>query len=454
MTLAQDALVAHYKLDGDTSDATGNNSDGTLVGDAAFVAGRLNQAISLDGDGDGVDAGNVFDQPSTQPMTVMCWLNSNGAPAAFNTYVEKSAGGGASLGWALRNGSPNNRQKMGFQLSDGTDGFFRFTDIDVLFDAWVHICATYNGNESQSGVSVFLDGVNRTLTGAAGSASYASNTNDLGIGFRIADGSGYVDGIIDEVMIFDRVLTVNEIRSQVATGNQHLAVAHPVGVRLSALFDRVFIGNEPKDSVVVADLNEVTHAVAVNTTEPMAVISHIPGWDWSISLNGTDQYVELDQLGAMPAQWSAVIGFQSDDPTGTDFLFGDVLASDFEGSGGLLRSDADLVYVQGGEVDVLGGGVTNGFHVVGATYDGTTVKVWFDDELLATFDPVAQSSTGSPVRVGASADDMWHLTGEVAAFALTDQVLSDEDMLRAMRAVANPFNLIEPINPVGGSLRL
>jgi hypothetical protein len=52
-----DGLVAFYALDGDANDSSGNEHNGTTVGDPAFVEGQVGMALDFDGTDDVVELG-------------------------------------------------------------------------------------------------------------------------------------------------------------------------------------------------------------------------------------------------------------------------------------------------------------------------------------------------------------------------------------------------------------
>ena len=58
------SLLAHYALDGNATDSSGNGYDGVENGDPTYGDGVENQAIYLDGIGDFVDFGEPAGWPA------------------------------------------------------------------------------------------------------------------------------------------------------------------------------------------------------------------------------------------------------------------------------------------------------------------------------------------------------------------------------------------------------
>ena len=197
-------LVSWWPLDGNANDIIGGNN-GTLVG-VTFAAGKVGQAASFtrvsETMGDylfGPDAGF----PSgASPRTVDLWARITqlhfGSGGSFFCY------GSAAV----------TRNFCVFEVPVGTNTFIafvsRFDDIipatgPILNDGeWHHVAMVYDG----ANMLAYVDGdlvwnVEKLINTALG-------------GFRIGNsrwGTNHLGGLIDEVQIFERALTAEEIKS-------------------------------------------------------------------------------------------------------------------------------------------------------------------------------------------------------------------------------------------------
>ena len=70
-------LVGWWRGEGNAFDQAGTNN-GTLVGNAAYVAGRVNQAFAFDGSADGVSLGNP-PELQLQNFTIEAWIKRDDA---------------------------------------------------------------------------------------------------------------------------------------------------------------------------------------------------------------------------------------------------------------------------------------------------------------------------------------------------------------------------------------
>jgi len=192
-------LVAHYKLDGDADDSSGNDRHGTVDGEPQQVDGVIDGALQFDGIDDGVDTGYTEDLVN---FTVACWVNSPAAPG-------NSSGGG-----------PVERQFNFMMAWDREDDFrggilahiggWKSASYEPLEpDTWHHLVGTYDGEA----LKAYRDGVLITSTPASGLPRSESRSLKIGRGL-----STFFDGIVDDVYIYSRALTEAEVADLAGMG--------------------------------------------------------------------------------------------------------------------------------------------------------------------------------------------------------------------------------------------
>jgi len=85
-----EGLVAYYALDNDANDSSGNNLNGTLVGDPNFVEGVAGMALDFDGVGDYVDCGtNEVLNNLSDAITVSAWVSIRSVTTEWMGIVMK-----------------------------------------------------------------------------------------------------------------------------------------------------------------------------------------------------------------------------------------------------------------------------------------------------------------------------------------------------------------------------
>ena len=201
------SLVAHYPLDGDGSDATGNHN-GTVSGTPDFVAGFEGQAIDL------ASAATVpqyvtvpyADDFALNSFTVAAWINVKDLDAARSIL-------------GTRFNSDNtfdvkvDAVRVHGDIGDGTAWINTNVDIDtahggaISIGDWHHIA--YAIDATAGTADLYLDGVLATTITFSGTPLLMDSDQELRIGN--CSGTEYMNGMIDEVRIYNRALSAAEV---------------------------------------------------------------------------------------------------------------------------------------------------------------------------------------------------------------------------------------------------
>jgi hypothetical protein len=212
-------LVAHYKLDQNANDSSGNGHNGTVEGVPGWVSPGQDGTGSckqFGSDGDRVTV-ESFDVTGTG-ITLAAWVH----PISFMNdarMISKSEGGGTAFHyWAivLSGTGENNLQ---FRLkTDVGDTTSRLSGGNALVaDEWTHVAVAWDADDPvmrQYKNGQEIDSVNK-----AGSAVATGPGVKIGIGNQsisvLAEGPGNeirpFDGLMDEVRLYERGLSPLEI---------------------------------------------------------------------------------------------------------------------------------------------------------------------------------------------------------------------------------------------------
>lgn len=209
-------------------DRSGFGNDGQLTNmntstnwtDSATSSGK---ALDFDASDDYVDAGSGAQLDNLGPMTISAWYFARGeGENARGGILNKGDGNGALVdGPELEFGS------TGFDGVDRTNAFafgvgFSSTPLHriasnntVTLNKWQFLTLTWDGSNSSSNVHIYIDGVEVTYQksqDAVGTKLDDSSANMLiGIGSFGAQSNTW-DGRIDEVRVYRRVLSYDEIQ--------------------------------------------------------------------------------------------------------------------------------------------------------------------------------------------------------------------------------------------------
>jgi len=206
-------------------DLSGNGNHGTLEGDTHWVAGKYGSCLSFDGDGDYVDVDNNPYQTSnifSSGLSFSVWIKS---PFAKDNNRRSIVGGGGANhyysagGIYVYTGSDYTYVAMEIYRGDyytaSTDGVINLTS-----DNWYHIVGVYNSLSNQ--VEIYLNGVNEVNTSVSESGTtYDPDNFYIGRNPRSSFNPTF-NGLIDNVMVFDRALSAEEIKALYADPFQGL----------------------------------------------------------------------------------------------------------------------------------------------------------------------------------------------------------------------------------------
>ncbi|MHC4645789.1 MAG: S8 family serine peptidase [Planctomycetota bacterium] len=212
--------VAQWKFDEGAGviayDSAGSH-DGDLLGEPNWVTGQVGTyALEFDGIDDYVETDSSYSiLGGDVSFTVAAWFNT------LATYSTSSLNLGARLITIYNNLEPGPFSKVGLGFyGDGTDTLMCYynstigigtvleSESDFNDGQWHHLAASYDANSDE--LTLYYDGA-AAGSEDAGRIDYAG-TRPARIGLFDPDGNrGAFNGLIDEVRVYDRTLSPEEI---------------------------------------------------------------------------------------------------------------------------------------------------------------------------------------------------------------------------------------------------
>lgn len=198
-----DGLIAHWTFDdagGTTAvDLVGGN-DGTLINGPTWATGHIGGALEFDGTNDYVGTlNNIFSNAQlASGATLSAWFKTDSTAYSLIADME----GYLNLG--INFVAVPNPGKL-FGMVDGGHHRF-FSDSDVTDNNWHHAAIVWDGAGT---ATLYLDGVN-VSSGSSGPPTPDMKSRPFAIGTHSALGA-YYDGIIDDVRVYDRALSADEV---------------------------------------------------------------------------------------------------------------------------------------------------------------------------------------------------------------------------------------------------
>ena len=219
MAIAQDGLVSHWDFNrGSVEDRVGDN-DGKIRGNPEIVEGQYGQALEFDGDKtEGVevaDDASIRIPERRDGLTIEAWIRVDatsqaGWGGAFGGIVAKRKAGVIGFYGLMMNGGGDALKWVVGAPGKGEANVVSATS--VVGKGWMHVVATWDGKE----LALFFDGEEDGNSPRA--AAVGANNAYILIGNHDAGILQPFVGAIDDVHIWSRALTPDEIESHFEDG--------------------------------------------------------------------------------------------------------------------------------------------------------------------------------------------------------------------------------------------
>jgi len=212
-TELDDYLVGYWRFDNNSAygennthfyDYSGTGNNGTCSGDYCpnYTEGKKQLGLKFDGVDDYVEVPDNDSLDITDEITIEAWVKPKVVDSDYHWIVSKD------------NGNTNLAYLLGLSTN-----VFRFitrnknsdvdTGIGVMADVWYHVVGVDDGVN----IKIYQNGV--LANSAPVSGEFVVNDIDVIVGARIATNPiQFFNGIIDEVRIYNRALTAEEIKQR------------------------------------------------------------------------------------------------------------------------------------------------------------------------------------------------------------------------------------------------
>jgi hypothetical protein len=205
-------LIAWYPFEGDASDASGNDRNGTVHGANLTQDrhGRENNAYKFDGEDDYIRVNHerIF---NNLPLSVSVWFKSDGNAEETGIVSKYWSGNwngwqimernGRIIPWYLRSARPK-------RVVIGDYGENKSFNSSYTKATWNHITTVF----SENGGKLFVNGKFADDKNWTGVPSPTTSKVQLDIGLYKGTGKrGFFKGSIDDVRIYDRALSEEEV---------------------------------------------------------------------------------------------------------------------------------------------------------------------------------------------------------------------------------------------------
>ena len=195
-------------------DRSGQGNNGTLTNGPSRVAGKVGQALNFDGVNDYINVGSGSSLDNLGPMTASAWIyaKSSGEGGLTGRIFDKCMTGGSNNCWIF------------YQTTGGVGGLTFYVDGSTIlrrissngviqYNKWHHVLVTWDGViTTAASVHIYVDGNEVTYTTTTNGASRTSDAIESLIIGNTIDSNRTWDGLIDEVRIYNRALSPDEVK--------------------------------------------------------------------------------------------------------------------------------------------------------------------------------------------------------------------------------------------------
>ncbi|MBN1275122.1 VCBS repeat-containing protein [Candidatus Woesearchaeota archaeon] len=206
-TPAREGVIAHWPLDGDAHDAAGTH-DGSVTGATFTTDAHAGQAASFDGNGDRIEIPSF--SISGDELTIAAWFKAAdlaNCPDSDCRIISKATGiQEEDHEWMISTWYESGTTRLRFRLKTNGDTGTLITS-PVSNNEWVHVTAVYDGQYMR----LYKNGAETGKLAKTGTITTSGAQVWIGDNPPIVNSKPW-DGIIDDVIIFDRALTASEVQ--------------------------------------------------------------------------------------------------------------------------------------------------------------------------------------------------------------------------------------------------
>ena len=218
-------MISAWVFDDGTARDVNGVSDGILHGGASFAAGKVGDALSVDGVDGYVEIPHVaaYDAMASG-YTVSAWANVRSIGAIDHGGIVFK---GEKIGWGplflFRVATINETDITWGGCAEGVEGWFR---TDGVYNAgeWAHFALVADGSTitGYANGEIFPSGQDNPRAVDGPYLTFPNEPIEIGVGRAVGGNEGndsYSDALIDEVSVWSRPLSLSEIKEKLIDGS-------------------------------------------------------------------------------------------------------------------------------------------------------------------------------------------------------------------------------------------
>ncbi len=460
-------LIAYWTFDGgdivngvvkDMS-ATTTPSNGTMSNISTstfYTSGKIGQALNFDGVDDAVLIGTVPAlHASTSNLTISAWIKPSKVTVGALCIVCNSNTGGGIVPWALEFNSTAGRFSLA-QAGAGSGTVRVVNNTTLKKDVWYHVVVVRTFVDTLNWpVTVYLNGV-ADGSGTIQRAGYAGQTIAIGKYGQI--NGNYFQGAIDDIRIYSRAMSANEVNQLYNSGISKFASSRPI-ISTTTCTDRLscglvgywtFDGKDISNGRVLDKSGGVNHGNLVNIATTTFYTSGEIGQ--AFNFDGGNDYVEFGDVNVIDnaTSLSSCAWVKHNSVTDDDIIFSKTNGTDDgiffmrdDVGAGTGRTDMYKIYIaeSSGTDNVYIEGANNSsplgkwtfvcFSFTENAANGLRLYVNGVEDAnspASTVGIIGIDSVAQPLRIGMRSDTVWAFNGSIDDVRIYNRVLSSSEI--------------------------
>jgi hypothetical protein len=209
------------------TDSSGANNPGTITGATRTASGKYGGALSFDGVNDLVTIADAASLDLTTGMTLEAWVNPTTINGWETVFLKESTGELAYALYADNNGNDSGGpRRPGGWVRQGSTSYSTLGTAQLPLNTWTHLATTYDG----AMLRLYVNGTQVSSLARSGAINVSANPLRIG-GNNIW--SEWFNGLIDEVRVYNRALSLSEIQTDMNTPLEGADTAPPTASLIS-----------------------------------------------------------------------------------------------------------------------------------------------------------------------------------------------------------------------------
>ncbi len=285
-------LVGYWSFDaGDMAkntayDRSGQNNTGTLTNGPTRAIGELGQALSFDGVNDYVDVGQIS---LSGAMTMCTWITFNQlGQSGGSVFISNHSEIFSNAQYSLQ--IDNNGAILFNWVNAGISESYVTGNNSVSLGNWYHICGV---RITDSDVDIYINGADKAVTASGGATVPSSPPGNTAIGRAGSGNADYLRETIDEVRLYNRALTSNEIKRLYSQGTSKLNSSQNSKITNGLVGYWSFDGADIAKTTAYDRSGQGNNGSIINSTSTVGVAGK---FGQALNFDGKDDYVNIPNM--------------------------------------------------------------------------------------------------------------------------------------------------------------